>query len=467
MIERAKLRGLLVAVLLAGACGGVNAALTLDRVLQSSLDHFPAIQAAVQETLIREGRVTGALGAFDLALEQKAKVRGGYYDGRSLDNRLVKPLPLANMQTFAGYRVSNDDFPIYEEEYVTNDGGEFNLGIVFSLWRDRNIDPRRFELAAARLGVREAELDLELARITTQRNATRAYWSWVVAGQRLAVYRALVDLAERRVHAFEQRAAAGDIATIQIVENRQNLLRRQALATEARGDFDARAIELSLFLRDANGEPLQPDGAALPEVASDTAVHVADAEVLVDAVLSVRPELARLDTLSDIERRRLALAENELMPRVDLGLKGAHDIGSGARSREGFEAVVELTVSIPLEQRRGTGLIAESRARLDQINFERALTEQRLANELRKLSTTLNAMRELVALTRSEAEQAATMERAERERFEAGASDFFLVNLREERSADARIRHLDARLHYQHNVADLHAITIDREALGL
>jgi len=76
-------------------------------------------------------------------------------------------------------------------------------------------------------------------------------------------------------------------------------------------------------------------------------------------------------------------------------------------------------------------------------------------------------MRELVALTGDEAEQAATMEQAERTRFEAGASDFFLVNLREERSADARIRHLDARLLYQLSVADLHAITIDREALGL
>ena len=37
------------ALLLVGACGRVSAALTLDRVLQSSLDHFPAIQAAVYE----------------------------------------------------------------------------------------------------------------------------------------------------------------------------------------------------------------------------------------------------------------------------------------------------------------------------------------------------------------------------------------------------------------------------------
>lgn len=463
----ARLHGLLLATLLVAASDRVSAELQLEQVLRSSLDHFPAIQAAVQETLIRQGRVTGALGAFDLALEQNAKLRGGYYDGRTLDNRLVKPLPLANATTFAGYRVSNDDFPVYEDEYVTNDGGEFNLGIVFSLWRDRGIDPRRFEVAAARLGAQEAELDLALARITTQRNATRAYWAWVVAGKRLAVYRGLVELAEQRVRAFERRAEAGDIATINLVENRQNLLRRQALATDQQRDFDARAIELSLYLRDARGDPLLPDDDALPAAVSDTTVRVADADVLIEAVLAVRPELARLDTQRAIERKRLALAENELMPRVDLGIKGAHDLGDGARSRQGFEAIIDLTVSIPLERRRGEGRVAETRARLDQLGFERALAEQRLGNEIRKLGTTINAMRELVALTGDEAEQAETMEQAERERFAAGASDFFLVNLREERSADAHIRHLDARLRYLQSVADLHAITIDREALGL
>ncbi|MEQ9062288.1 MAG: TolC family protein [Gammaproteobacteria bacterium] len=461
------LRRLLIAGALLAGAAAARAELTLDAVLASSLEHFPAIQSAVQETLIREGRVTGALGAFDLALEQDAKLRSGYYDGRTLDSRVVKPLPLANARAFAGYRLSNDDFPVYEDEYVTTDGGEFNLGVVLSLWRDRAIDSRRFELAAARLGVREAELDLLLARITTQRNATRAYWSWVIAGKRLQVYEELVALAEQRMRAFEQRAAAGDIAEIFIVENRQNLLRRQALATDARREFAARAIELSLYLRDAEGGPLLPAPGTLPRELPSAKTAIADTDALAAEVLAIRPELARLDNRLAIERKRLALAENELMPRVDLGLKGAHDVGAGPRSRQGFEAVVDLTVSIPLETRRGRGRVAESRARMNQIELDRLLLEQRLTNEVRKLGTNINAIREFVALTAEEAVQAETMEEAERKRFTAGASDFFLVNLREERSADAEIRNLDARLRYLHGVADLNAITIDRTALGL
>ncbi|MEQ8663747.1 MAG: TolC family protein [Gammaproteobacteria bacterium] len=462
-----RLRGTLLAWALLSGTLTARAELSLDAVLTSSLEHFPAIQSAVQETLIREGRVTGALGAFDLALEQDAKLRSGYYDGRTLDSRVVKPLPMANARAYAGDRLSNDDFPVYEDEYVTTDGGEFNLGVVLSLWRDRAIDPRRFELAAARLGVREAELDLLLARITTQRNASRAYWAWVIAGRRLAVYDELVALAESRMSAFEQRAAAGDIADIFIVENRQNLLRRQALATDARRGFEARAIELSLYLRDAQGAPFVPDPGLLPTTLPAAEVSIADAELLAAEVLAIRPELAQLENRLAVERQRLALAENELMPRVDLGVKGAHDVGAGPRSRQGFEAIVDLTVSIPLETRRGRGRIAESRARMTQLELDRTLLEQRLANEVRKLGVNINAIREFVAITADEAVQAETMEEAERKRFAAGASDFFLVNLREERSADAEIRNLDAHLRYLHGIADLNAITIDRAALGL
>ncbi|MBT8445676.1 MAG: multidrug transporter, partial [Gammaproteobacteria bacterium] len=79
----------------------------------------------------------------------------------------------------------------------------------------------------------------------------------------------------------------------------------------------------------------------------------------------------------------------------------------------------------------------------------------------------LDAAHRFVAITADEAVQAAVMEDAERRRFDAGASDFFLVNLREERSADARIRNLDSRLSYFTSLTDFHAATVDLEQLGI
>ncbi|MGR8921039.1 MAG: TolC family protein, partial [Gammaproteobacteria bacterium] len=288
------LRRLAVVLALWTTSAAASATLSLGDTLASSREHFPRIQAAVQETLLSEGRVTTALGAFDLALEQDGLAWGsGFYEGRSLDSRLVKPVPFAGGKIYGGYRVTDEDFPVYQQELVTNSGGEFNLGVVFSLWRDREIDKRRFDLASARLGVREARIDLTLATMLTQRNAAHAYWRWVNAGRRLETFRVLLKLAEGRMSGLERRATAGDVAAIFVTENRQNLLRRQARVRNAERDFEVAAIELSLYLRDDAGMPRQPAVDELPARFPDSEFSVADADALVAQVLEQRPELAR------------------------------------------------------------------------------------------------------------------------------------------------------------------------------
>lgn len=442
--------------------------LTLAEVLASSERHFPAIQAAVSETLIRRGKTVTALGAFDLAMEQEGLGwTSGFYDGLSLDSKLVKRIPDYAAKISGGYRIANDDFPVYQDELVTNSGGEFNLGVVFSLWRDRDIDSRRFNVYSARLGERDAEIELMVARLLTQRNAARAYWNWVAAGQRLGVFERLAGLAEDRMSGLKRRAAAGDVAEIFVIENQQNLLRRQALLTNARRDFRAAAISLSLYLRDRTGMPLEPDPAELPESFPPAVDDLPELDAMIATAIGARPELAKLEVDRQLEGERLKLARNALKPRVDLGLKAANDLGRGSASRQGFDTIVDLTVSIPLQRRLGRGQVTEAEARIEQIDFERRLAEDRIANEVLKLANAIEAAVETVGITENEAEQALVLERAERKRFRAGASDFFVVNLREERSADALIRNLDAKLEYFRNLTDFQATTVNLKALGL
>lgn len=467
---RALWRGTVLALILLVASAPARAAtpVSLEDVLGSSRDHFPRVQSAVAEILAQQGRVTEALGAFDLALEQESLIwADGYYDGLSTDSKIVKPVGPANAKLFAGYRVSNDDFPIYQQELVTNDGGEFNLGVVFSLWRDRATDARRVALDNARLGVREAQIELRLARLMTQRNAARAYWRWLAAGRELLVYRQLAMLAEQRMEGLDQRVEAGDVAAIFVVENRQNLLRRQALVTTAERDFRLAAIELSLYLRDSDGRPRQALETELPEAFPEPESTIEEPSTIVDTVLARRPELALIDVDRARGENSLRLAENQLKPRVDVGFKAARDLGDGSPTRDGFEAIVDVTISIPLERRRALGQANRARADLRRLEFDRQLQGERLANELEKLGVAIDAARRFVDITRDEATQAEIMERAERRRFKAGASDFFVVNLREERSADARLRNLQATLGYFVGLVDYYATTVDLQALGL
>ena len=459
---------LIIVCLVAGTDVVADNTLDLDTVLDSSIVHYPAIQAAIQQKYRREAELTGALGAFDLTLDQSALLwMDGFYGGKSLDSKFVKPLQNANTTLFAGYRVTGDDFPVYQDELVTNDGGEFNFGFVVSLLRDRAIDQRRFAVHNATIEIEQAELDVMLENVLAQRNAAQAYWRWLAAGRKLRIQRDLVALAETRQAALRTREKAGDVARIFLTENRQNLLRRQAAVVAAARDFANAAVELSLYLRDANGDPIVAEESRLPLTLPDLKGSVDITPDVVSRVLDRRPDLARIDNAAAVERQRLKLAENALLPRVDLGLKAGHDIGDGSASREGFEAIVDLTISIPLERRLGRGAVGAASAKLQALELERLLAEQQLTVEMQKLGNRINAALEFARLTEEEGEQAEIMESAERRRFNAGASDFFLVNLREERTANALLRNLESRFDYYSGLTDFHAATIDLESLRI
>ena len=79
----------------------------------------------------------------------------------------------------------------------------------------------------------------------------------------------------------------------------------------------------------------------------------------------------------------------------------------------------------------------------------------------------MEAADKLVALADDETRLADTMAAAERRRFSPGASDFLVVNLREESAADARLRQIDAEYRRAAARAELIAATVDREQLGL
>jgi hypothetical protein len=59
------------------------------------------------------------------------------------------------------------------------------------------------------------------------------------------------------------------------------------------------------------------------------------------------------------------------------------------------------------------------------------------------------------------------MRRAEVQRFESGASDFFLVNIREETAADARARYYEAYQRMRIARANYDAATVNLERLRI
>jgi outer membrane protein TolC len=439
-----------------------QAPLTLDGVLDSTRAHYPQILSALETTRAREGAAMAAEGAFDLRLDQYGQLRpAGYYDGNSFASRLVKPIGPLGAEIYGGYRISDGRFPIYENKLRTRDGGEFSAGFVLALWRDRGFDQRRFDLARTRNELRKAKYELELRKILIQRDATGAYLDWVAAGRELAIYRELFRLAQQRQTQFAELVKEGGLAQITLTENQQAVLRRQALVADSERLLGRRANTLSLFLRDRKGNPLVPTEAELPPAFPNLPpVDAAGVQAAVADALQVRPDAAILQVDSQVEADRLRLSENLLKPKVNLNVEAARDVGNGPKNLSGVDTLVRLDVSIPIERRLGEGRRAEAQANLNRIRQEQRLLDDRIATEIRNVGNDIEANLRLVTITAEELRQATSMEGAERERLAEGQSNFFLLNAREEATADVRVRNVRAERVYAQSLADFYAATV-------
>lgn len=444
-----------------------TAPLTLDEVLASARFHAPQVLEALARVRGAEGKLLSAEAAFDTVFSAQADTRlTGYYDGRDIEAKVTQPLERWGGYAYGSYRVSGGTFPIYEDQRYTNQFGEIKAGAVLALMRDRMIDDRRFARTMAEADIALADADRLMVAIGVQTRAIQAYNNWVVAGLRVGIYRDLLKLAEDRQQGFKRQVQEGARPTILLTENEQNILRRQTLVVQSEQALAQAAQSLSLYLRDGDGRPRVPENARLPGALPPPLRRPAQP----DAMVAARPDIRTIDIRMSQARQRVALDRNAFLPRLDLKVEASQDIGGygfGGRSRSGTESRVGLTFTLPLQQRAARGRIAQTNAELDAFKQRRRMLEDQILADVEGLNIAVTNTAKLATLAADEASRADAMAGAERRRFTLGASDFFLVNVREESAADARVRRLDAAFRMTVAHADLAAATADLESLGL
>jgi outer membrane protein TolC len=311
-----------------------------------------------------------------------------------------------------------------------------------------------------------------LVQLNVQHEALRAYWRWVAAGQEIRVFEELLEIAEARQIGLTREVSEGGRARIALTENEQNLLQRRSLLEQARRDFQTASNSLGFYLRGADGRMLTPTRAMLPDLARMKAV--APVEQLVanpmSQVIQSRPELQTFRLALERANNRVALRRNDLQPKLDASVELSRDFGAVGAGGPGFDStdtVVGLTFTVPLQRREARGRLQRAEAELRETELRQRRIADQITTEVDNILANLGAAVKLAALAEAEVKQASQMVQAERTRFRLGAGDFFLVNLREERAADAQVRAIRAELAGRLAEASYNAATMNLTALGL
>ncbi len=299
--------------------------LTLNQVIDSVYAAYPLLEVAVREREIAAGKVVSAEGEFDLSIKGfSIAAPMGYYKNYRSALALTQPTYRGGY-LYGGYKIGDDDIQPWFKERLTNEGGEFAMGVGHPLLKNRSIDKRRAALARANLARQAVEPAVSAQLLDFVRAATQAYWSWVAAGQSLEAQRQILQLAKDRVEQIELRVRSGDLQRIVRINNDQLIASRETKMIEAERKLQAAAIKLSLFLRNPAGQPVIPSREQAPREfpthfapdASQTAQDIATA-------LSTRPELVELELLC----RQV---------QVELQQAAQHAAAQAGRHRSGLE----------------------------------------------------------------------------------------------------------------------------------
>jgi outer membrane protein TolC len=243
------------------------------------------------------------------------------------------------------------------------------------------------------------------------------------------------------------------------------IVSREAKLIDARRKLEQTAIKLSLFYRDANGQPIVPDASRLPgdfpeamgpsETALQTDIPVA---------LANRPELRVISFQQQQVEVELAQAGNQILPEVDAGLAASQDMGaptSKKRDKSRFELEAALFVDVPIQRRKARGKIVALRGKRSQLLAKRRFVADKVVTDVQSIDAALRAAYERIGKARQSLELAQAMERAELRKFELGNSNLLFVNAREQQLADAAATQVGALLEY------FAARAAYRRALGL
>ncbi len=437
--------------------------LTLNKLLKITRLHYPVIQSAEQNIILAQGNRQLTKGAFDPALHSHmlATPSGGYENIYN-DNTLSIPIVHGGAEAYMQYRIGQGSWPIYEQNYLTNSGGDVELGFILPLLKDFKIDPKRAAYRSAAIKIAMEKQRTEQIRIDSLLEAGIAYWNWVEQAKRLQLVRHLLDLAEFRQKALLRKFQLGDLANIDVVENKRFIMQRRAILRLTELHYKQAAIFLSLYYRDVHGKPVVPRLSQVPRRLPYIKPHNRDLLkyiTLSHQIIANHPALLVLQRRIAMEKIYLKLANNQLLPKFNARASVGKEFGTDGDPRlrqTAYYVGFNFAIPFPRNQAKGQYLMAKSRLR--KLYLDKYFTSQRLNADLERILFTIKNDRQQVFILRQEAKLSKKVEDAEIIKFRQGDSSLFLVNQREQTTFSAQLDVLAVEMAYYKSLLQLRAI---------
>ena len=387
-----------------------------------------------------EAKLLKARGAFDPKLEvdydRKKFKNTEYYDKL---NAAFK-IPTWYGVELKGNFEENDGFFLNPEGSLPEDG-LYSAGVSVSVARGFLINKRMAMLKQSKMFVKQAKMDRQLLVNNILYEATLTYFNWLKTYNEKRVYEDFLVNAKMRFEGIKRSYREGEMPAIDTVEARIALNDRKLNLEKSRIKFVKSSLELSNYLWLNENTPIEIKDNVIPDVDTFQSVDVTLNTSELD--ITSHPKLQSLDyklQSLNIERR---LKLNNLLPQIDLQYNFLSETPDIVRSFSTSAYKSGLNISFPLFLRKERGDLRLAKIKMQDTKFEIQSTEVTLKNKIDAINQELQSFVSQNKFTRVIVDDYGTMLKAEERKFFLGESSLFLVNSRESKLIDAKLKAIE------------------------
>lgn len=291
--------------------------------------------------------------------------------------------------------------------------------------------------------------------------AQKDYWEWFFAYYKCTIKLQNLELAKTTYEATIGKIIGGDMATIDSVEAKVNLLERTIEYKDAVNELVNSQLNLSLNLWTDQNQPLELDDNTIPEP-FNTVVSLPDTSIqtLYNKALANQPDLLKINLKINKLYIDQKLYNQLYFPQATVIAKylnsptsfGTEDLNFNYLSNH-FKFGVHLVQ--PIFLRKDRAKLQLSKIKIQQTKFEQTYTQKSLENSIKQSVNEITNYQNIFNMQNQMYQAAAKLYEGEKSKFEVGEATLFYLNVRQTKMLDSQIKTINYYCKFQKAIAQL------------
>jgi len=440
----------------------VNSVMTLSEYLGYVKNYHPIVKQANLIINESEAKLLKSRGAFDPKIEvdfdKKQFKNKNYYTELNSTFKIPTYYGLelkANFEKNSGQFLSND--------LNTPNDGLYSAGISASLLNGLLINKRMASLKQAKLFLNQAKEDQQILVNEILYNAATTYFNWLKTYNEKKVYESFLINADTRFKATKRAFFEGEKPAIDTTEAKITLNTRKLNFEKARIKLIKSSLELSNFLWLNNNTPVELQENIIPDTNTinnvDVTFNIAlfnDENFDINNHPKIRSLNFKIDGLN-IDRK---LKLNNLLPKLDVEYNFLTENRNQINSFNNQDYKARINFKVPIFLRKERGDLKLANIKLQDQKLENEIAKITIKNKVNAIQQELNSFRYQNNLTSSIVKDYNTLLKAEDRKFFLGESSLFLVNYREVKLIEAKLKAIDLENSFFKTKANLFKVAV-------